>query len=157
MSSEENEKERLSLENLGPAAGSKHASKRVGRGMGSGRGKTSGRGHKGQKARSDGQIPAWFEGGQMPIYRRLPKRGFYPLGGHTEYEIVNLDQLGRIEGSEVDPQTLREAGLVRRGEAPVKILARGDVDRSLTVRAHAFSDSAREKIEEAGGTAEVIE
>lgn len=147
--------EKLGLENLRPAPGSKTEGKRVGRGPGSGRGKTSGRGHKGQKARSGNNIPAWFEGGQMPLYRRLPKFGFTPPSG-TVYEVVNLDQLGRVEDEEIDLEALREAGLAE-GDRPVKVLARGDVDRAVTVRAHAFSDSAREKIEAAGGTAEVVE
>ncbi|MFB6240498.1 MAG: 50S ribosomal protein L15 [Gemmatimonadota bacterium] len=145
----------MGLENLKPAPGSKTEGTRKGRGPGSGKGKTAGRGHKGQKARSGGQIPAWFEGGQMPLYRRLPKFGFTPHT-HTEYEVVNLDQLDRFEEDEIDLEALEEAGL-SDGDRPVKILARGDVDRALTVRAHAFSDSAREKIEDAGGSVEVIE
>lgn len=147
--------EKIGLENLSPAPGSKTEGDRVGRGPGSGSGKTSGRGHKGQKARSGGNIPAWFEGGQMPLYRRLPKFGFTPHT-HTEYEVVNLDQLERVEADEIDPDALEEVGL-SDGDRPVKILARGDVDRALTVRAHAFSDSAREQIEDAGGSAEVLE
>lgn len=154
MGSDENN-EKIGLENLSPAPGSKTEADRVGRGPGSGSGKTSGRGHKGQKARTGGQIPAWFEGGQMPLYRRLPKFGFTPHT-HTEYEVVNLDQLERVEADEIDLETLEEAGL-SDGDRPVKVLGRGDVDRALTVRAHAFSDSAREKIEDAGGSAEVLE
>ncbi len=148
--------ERIGLDSLSPASGSRSSRVRVGRGRGSGRGKTSGRGHKGQKSRSGAAIPAWFEGGQMPLYRRTPKRGFKPPH-QTEWSIVNLGDLGRIEGSDVDPQILREHGLIRSTRHPVKILARGDVDRAFTIRAHAFSATAREKIEAAGGSALVIE
>lgn len=151
------EEKRLGLENLSPPADSTHKKKRVGRGRGSGKGKTSGRGHKGQKSRSGGKIPAWFEGGQMPLYRRIPKRGFRPLN-RTEYEVVNLDALEeRVEETEIDPDVLRRHGLVKRKDARVKVLGRGDVERALTVRAHAFSDSAAEKISAAGGTVERIE
>ena len=151
------ERERIGLDNLGPPAGSKASRKRVGRGHGSGRGKTSGRGHKGQKSRSGAAIPAWFEGGQMPLYRRTPKRGFQPPN-RTEWSVVNVGDLERIVGStEVDPQVLREHGLIRSLRHPVKVLARGDMDRPLTIRAHAFSAAARTKIEAAGGSAQVIE
>lgn len=148
--------EKTGLHNLEPPAGSKPSPKRVGRGHGSGLGKTSGRGHKGQKARSGAAIPAWFEGGQMPLHRRTPKRGFRSRD-RTEYRIVNLRDLGEIEESEVTPDLLRARGLIGSGRNPVKVLGDGDVERALTVRAHAFSDSARRKIEEAGGTVEVIE
>ncbi len=147
--------EHLGLENLSPPEGSRKESMRKGRGPGSGKGTTAGRGDKGQKARSGGQVPIWFEGGQMPLYRRLPKRGFRPPN-RTEYQIVNLRDLGRVEADELGPAELEEAGLVRDAGERIKILGDGDVDRSITVRAHAFSGSAREKIEEAGGTAEVI-
>lgn len=132
------------------------ARKRVGRGIGSGTGKTSGKGHKGQKARSGGVKGAGFEGGQMPLQRRLPARGFTnPF--RVEYEIVNLTDLNRFEsGSEVTPELLRETRLVRKAGAPIKVLGRGELDRSLTIRAHRFSRSALEKIEAAGGKAEVI-
>ena len=152
---ERDDNEYLGLENLSPPEGAKHDSKRVGRGPGSGKGKTSGRGHKGQKARSGGQVPIWFEGGQMPLYRRLPKRGFRPPN-RTEHQIVNLRALADLEVDELGPEELVEAGLVDRADESVKILGDGDVERAITVRAHAFSESARRKIEEAGGTAEVI-
>ncbi len=150
------DRERIGLDSLSPASGARSSRKRVGRGHGSGRGKTSGRGHKGQKSRSGAAIPAWFEGGQMPLYRRTPKRGFKPPH-RTEWSIVNLGNLDRIQGAEVDPQILVEHGLIRSTRQPVKILARGDIDRALTIRAHAFSATAREKIEAAGGSVLVIE
>lgn len=150
------ERERIGLDNLSPPAGSRRAAKRRGRGHGSGSGKTSGRGHKGQKSRSGASIPAWFEGGQMPLYRRTPKRGFKPYR-RTEWHIVNLSDLDRVEENGIDPETLRASGVIRGTDRPVKILGRGDVQRAVDVRAHAFSASAREKIEAAGGTAQVIE
>lgn len=150
------DREKLGLDNLSPARGSKSSPKRVGRGHGSGSGKTSGRGHKGQKARSGGKVPAWFEGGQMPLYRRTPKRGFTPHR-RKEWSIVNLADLERIEGTDVDPAVLLEHGLIRNVRTPVKILADGDLDRALTVRAHAFSATARAKIEAAGGSVELLE
>ncbi|WP_419936816.1 50S ribosomal protein L15 [Candidatus Palauibacter sp.] len=146
----------MGLDNLTPPRGSKRSAKRRGRGHGSGSGKTSGRGHKGQKSRSGASIPAWFEGGQMPLYRRTPKRGFKPHR-RTEWRIVNLSDLVRVEGSEIDPGTLEASGVIRRTDRPVKILGSGDLDRAVDVRAHAFSASARAKIEAAGGTARVIE
>lgn len=144
----------MDLGQLRPAKGARQARKRVGRGPGSGTGKTSGRGHKGQGARSGGGVRPGFEGGQMPLTRRVPKRGFHnPF--RTTYTPVNLDGLGRFEaGGEVAPESLREAGLLGRGR--VKILGRGELDRPLTVKAHGFSRSAREKIEAAGGRAEVL-
>lgn len=147
--------EKTGLHNLRPPPGSRSARKRVGRGPGSGRGKTSGRGHKGQKARTGGSIPPWFEGGQMPLHRRTPKRGFSPRG-RTEYRIVNVGALAELEESEVDPEILRARGLIASGRQPVKVLGDGELPRALTVRAHAFSASARRRIEEAGGRAEVI-
>ena len=150
------EQRRIGLDNLSPPRGSKRAAKRRGRGHGSGLGKTSGRGHKGQKSRSGAAIPAWFEGGQMPLYRRTPKRGFKPHR-RTEWRIANLSDLARVEGNEVDPGILHASGVIRATAGPVKILGRGDLDRPLDVRAHAFSASARAKIEAAGGTARVIE
>ncbi len=150
------ERERIGLDNLSPPRGSKSSAKRRGRGHGSGSGKTSGRGHKGQKSRSGASIPAWFEGGQMPLYRRTPKRGFKPHR-RTEWHIVNLSELDRVEGSGIDPRALRASGVIRATDRPVKILGRGEVGRAVDVRAHAFSASAREKIEAAGGTARVIE
>ncbi len=150
------ERERIGLDNLSPPAGSRGSSKRVGRGHGSGLGKTAGRGHKGQKARSGARVPPWFEGGQMPLYRRTPKRGFNPHA-RVEWSIVNLSDLARVEADEIDPRVLRENGLIRTLAKPVKVLARGDVPRAVTIRAHAFSAAARQKIEAAGGTAQVIE
>lgn len=143
------------LNGLAAPRGSTHARKRKGRGPGSGLGKTAGRGHKGHKARAGGTTPPGFEGGQMPLQRRLPKRGFHnPF--RVEYEVVNVRDLARVEGEEANPETLRGAGLVRRGDRPVKVLGAGELERKLVVRAHAFSASAREKIEKAGGRAEGI-
>lgn len=131
--------------------------RRIGRGPGSGRGKTSGRGHKGHKARSGGNTKPGFEGGQMPIQRRLPKRGFHnPF--RTVFEIVNVGDLARIEEDTITPELLEANGLVDLGKGwPVKILGDGELDRKVTVRAHAASKGAREKIEAAGGTFELLE
>jgi len=147
---------RVGLDNLSPPDGSRSSRRRRGRGHGSGAGKTSGRGHKGQKARSGARIPAWFEGGQMPLHRRTPKRGFTPHRRQA-WSIVNLGDLERVDGKEIDPDSLRAHGLISTVARPVKVLARGDAPAGLTVRAHAFSAAAREKIEAAGGTAQVIE
>jgi large subunit ribosomal protein L15 len=147
----------MSLNNLRPAEGATHAKKRVGRGQGSGNGKTAGRGHKGAKSRSGFKHKRGFEGGQMPLHRRVPKRGFHnPF--REEYDVVNLDTLAeRFDaGVEITPELLRERGLVGRS-APVKVLARGDIAKALTVRAHKFSGKAAEKIAAAGGRAEVVE
>jgi large subunit ribosomal protein L15 len=148
----------MRLEDLRPAPGTKHRRKKVGRGPGSGHGKTATKGSKGQKARSGGGVRVGFEGGQMPLYRRLPKRGFLPHGGKQPYGIVNVNDLARFEaGSVVDPASLVEAGLVRRPQRDrVKILGDGDVAHALTVRAHAVSESARAKIEAKGGRVEVL-
>jgi large subunit ribosomal protein L15 len=146
----------MSLHNLKPPKGAKHAKKRVGRGQGSGNGKTAGRGHKGAKSRSGFKFKRGFEGGQMPLHRRVPKRGFHnPF--RVDYEVVNLDTLGlRFDaGTTVTPDLLREEGLVTRGSL-VKVLARGEVGKALTVRAHKFSGKAAEKIAAAGGAAEAI-
>ena len=146
----------MSLNNLRPPKGATHASKRVGRGHGSGNGKTAGRGHKGAKSRSGFKHKRGFEGGQMPLHRRVPKRGFHnPF--RVEYEIVNLDTIAeKFEaGAEVTPDALRALGLVTR-TGGVKVLARGDLAKKLTVRAHKFSGKAAEKIAAAGGTAEVL-
>src|SRR6202051_3955798 len=142
----------MDLSNLKPPKGAKHAKKRIGRGQGSGNGKTAGRGHKGAKSRSGFKFKRGFEGGQMPLHRRVPKRGFHnPF--RIEYEIVNLDTLEhRFEaGTVVTPDLLRERGIVSRGSSPVKILGRGEVDRALTVRVHKFSGKAAEKIAAGGG------
>ena len=144
----------MDLGDLRPAKGDKHSKKRVGRGMASGNGKTSGRGHKGQGSRAGGGVRPGFEGGQMPLTRRVPKRGFHnPF--RTSYTPVNLDNLGVFEaGQEVSPELLRENGLA--GKGLVKILGRGELDKPLTVKAHGFSRSAKEKIEAAGGRVEVL-
>jgi large subunit ribosomal protein L15 len=143
----------ITLSNLRPARGSTQSRKRVGRGVGSGLGKTSGKGHKGHKARTGGGTNPGFEGGQMPIYRRLPKRGFTnPF--RVETQAVNLAQLGKLAGTEVSPETLMAAGLISRLDAPAKLLGTGDADRAYTVRGLALSASARAKIEAAGGTIE---
>lgn len=146
----------MDLSNLKPAIGSTKNSKRIGRGHGSGTGKTAGKGHKGQKARSGGGVKAGFEGGQMPLQRRLPKRGFTPLQKKV-YALVNLRDLELFEaGSVIDLEALGKAGLVKKLGDGVKILGEGDLTRALTVKAHKFSKSAAEKIEAAGGKAEVI-
>jgi len=147
----------MSLNNLRPPKGAKQSPTRVGRGKGSGLGKTAGRGHKGAQSRSGYHSKRGFEGGQMPLHRRVPKRGFHnPF--RVEYEVVNLDtlaqQLGRHDS--VGVELRRERGLVGGGKRPVKILARGDVSKKLTVRAHKFSGKAAEKIAAAGGATEVI-
>ncbi len=140
----------IRLESIKRPAGTKRPSKRLGRGPGSGVGKTAGRGHKGQKSRSGGSTKPWFEGGQMPLQRRLPKRGFTPRN-RVEYQVVNVARLERVDGDNVTPQTLRAAGLIGSGNQPVKILGNGDLKKAYKVAAHAFSKSAREKIEKAGG------
>jgi large subunit ribosomal protein L15 len=147
----------MDLSNLKPPAGAKHAKKRIGRGQGSGQGKTAGRGHKGAKSRSGFKFKRGFEGGQMPLHRRVPKRGFHnPF--RVDYAVVNLDTLGeKFEaGAVVTPELLRERGLIGGGARPIKVLARGDVGKKLTVRAHKFSGKAAEKIAAAGGATEVI-
>ena len=149
----------MRLEDLRPAPGSTKKRKRIGRGPGSGHGKTAGKGHKGQKARSGGGVRPGFEGGQMPLYRRLPKRGFVPYGGKTEFAIVNLkDVVARFAaGSVVDPDSLLQARLIKKADrGAVKILGEGDVSHALTMRAHKISESARRKVEAAGGRVEVL-
>ncbi len=143
------------LSNLKPCKGSKRTRSRVGRGPGCGNGKTSGRGHGGQNSRSGGGVPIGFEGGQMPLYRRLPKHGFKnPF--RVEFDIVNLFQMKRFDaGAEIGPDELAAAGLVRRGRK-VKLLGSGEVDKKLTLRVHKASKSAAAKIEAAGGNVEVI-
>jgi len=145
----------MDLRELRPARGAIRSRRRVGRGPGSGNGKTAGRGHKGRGSRSGGNTPAGYEGGQMPLRRRLPKRGFRPVS-RVEYAIVNLAQLAAFPaGSDVDVATLQTRGLVS-GRAPVKCLATGTLPHALTVRVHAFSGKAREAIQAAGGSAEVV-
>jgi large subunit ribosomal protein L15 len=148
---------RMDLSRLKPAPGSKCEPKRVGRGPGSGLGKTAGRGNKGAKSRSGFTFKRGFEGGQMPLHRRVPKRGFHdPF--RTEYAVVNLDQIdARFEaGATVTPDTLRAAGLVRDRAAPVKVLARGEIRKAVTVQVHKFSGKAAEKIVAAGGKVEAL-
>ena len=144
---------RLTLSNLKPAPGSHRSRRRIGRGVGSGLGKTSGKGHKGSKARAGGSTNPGFEGGQMPMYRRLPKRGFTNPFKVTA-QVVNLRQLDKVTGAEVSPETLHAVGLVSEPDRPVKLLATGDIARAITVRGLAVSASARTKIEAAGGTVE---
>jgi large subunit ribosomal protein L15 len=147
----------MELSNLRPAEGSKHSDDfRRGRGHGSGNGKTAGKGHKGQKARSGGGVRPGFEGGQMPLYRRLPKRGF-TCRNSKEIVGINVSALERFEeGSVVSVETLIESGIVKNPRDGVKILGNGELSKKLTVQAHAFTEGAKAKIEAAGGTAEVI-
>jgi large subunit ribosomal protein L15 len=146
----------MKLHELKPAEGSRKDRKRLGRGIGSGQGKTAGKGHKGQNARSGGGVRLGFEGGQTPLYRRLPKRGFTNFS-RKEYAVVNLDALNRFaEGTEVTPELLIETGVVSNEKAGIKILAKGNVEKKLTVKAHKFSSAAKEAIEAAGGNTEVI-
>jgi large subunit ribosomal protein L15 len=140
----------VTLSTLRPAPGARRSKMRVGRGPGSGKGKTSGRGHKGHKARQAGETNPGFEGGQMPIYRRLPKRGFTnPFKVHAQP--VNLKDLGRLTATEVNPDTLHAAGLIAKRDVPVKLLGTGDATRAYTVRGVGLSGAARTKIEQAGG------
>ncbi|MBI4246521.1 MAG: 50S ribosomal protein L15 [Candidatus Rokubacteria bacterium] len=149
----------MRLDELRPAPGAKKRRKRVGRGPSSGHGKTSTKGHKGQKARSGGGKRSGFEGGQMPLYRRLPKRGFLPYGGKDEYAIVNLKSLAAFgPNAVVDPDGLVKARLVKnRARTRVKILGGGEVPHALTVRVHAISESARAKIVAKGGSVELLQ
>ena len=146
----------MNLSNLQPAAGSTHNDNfRRGRGHGSGNGKTAGKGHKGQKARSGAPRPG-FEGGQLPLYRKLPKRGFYNRFA-TVYSIVNVEALNAFEdGAVVDLEALTEKGIIRKEYDGLKVLGRGEITKKLTVKAKIFSASAKEKIEAAGGKVEVI-
>ena len=146
----------MKLHELAPAAGSKKTRTRVGRGLGSGLGKTSGRGQKGQNSRSGGGVRTGFEGGQMPLYRRLPKRGFKNIFA-LQYAEVNVSQLNRFEdGATVDPVALIEAGVLKNVRDGIRILGNGTLERKLTVIANGFTKSAVEKIEAAGGKVEVI-
>ena len=146
----------MKLHELSPAEGSARDSYRRGRGPGSGNGKTAGRGHKGQNARSGGGVRPGFEGGQLPLYRKLPKRGFHNRFA-KEYAIVNVEALNVFEdGAEVDLDTLLEKKIVRRELDGLKVLGRGEITKKITVKAAIFSASAKEKIEAAGGKAEVI-
>ncbi len=132
--------------------------KRVGRGPGSGLGKTAGRGENGQKSRSGASIPAWFQGGQTPLYRRLPKRGFNNAKFRTEYATINLSDLNKYfnDGDVVTPELLKEKGIIKKQLCGVKVLGNGELEKKLTIRANRFSSSAVTKIESAGGKAEVI-
>ncbi|AFI26675.1 50S ribosomal protein L15 [Bacillus sp. A053] len=146
----------MKLHELKPSEGSRKTRNRVGRGIGSGNGKTAGKGHKGQNARSGGGVRPGFEGGQMPLFQRLPKRGFTNIN-RKEYTVVNLDKLnGFAEGTEVTPELLLETGVISKLNAGVKILGNGKLEKKLTVKANKFSASAKEAVEAAGGTAEVI-
>ena len=145
----------MNLSDLHPPAGQKHSKKRVGRGMGSGLGKTSGRGHKGARSVSGYSIMRGFEGGQMPLHRRLPKRGFTNIF-KKQYGIINLGRLEILEGDTFNPDRLLELGAVRKAADGVKVLAAGELKRAIHVTAHVFSKSAAEKIKAAGGTVEVI-
>ena len=147
----------MDLSNLRPPKGATHSKKRIGRGQGSGQGVQAGRGHKGAKSRSGFHHKRGFEGGQMPLHRRVPKRGFHnPF--RVEFEVVNLDTLSeRFDaGTVITPELLRERGLIHSVRQPIKVLARGDISKKLTVRAHKFSGKAAEKIAAAGGATEVL-
>lgn len=146
----------MKLYELKPAPGSKKKKRRVGRGRASGFGKTSGRGHDGQNARSGGGVRIGFEGGQLPIYRRLPKRGFSNARFATHYAIVNLSQLENLQESTITPELLLEKGIVSKPLDGLKVLGGGEITRAVDIRAHKFSSSAVEKIEKAGGKVEVI-
>jgi len=146
----------MKLHELSPAAGSVKDVKRIGRGHGSGNGKTAGKGHKGQNARSGGGVRPGFEGGQMPLTRRIPKRGFNNIFAKT-YSTVNVSQLDKfVDGTVVDAELLKAGGIIKKVNDGVKILGNGELTKNLTVKANAFSASAKEKIEKAGGKAEVM-
>jgi large subunit ribosomal protein L15 len=142
------------LHDLSPSAGSHRNRKRLGRGPGSGTGKTAGRGQKGQGARAGGNVSPHFEGGQMPLHRRIPKRGFTNIN-RVEYQVVNLRDMDGLEGA-VTVESLKAAGLIGNVRRPVKILGQGEIAKALQVEAHAFSKSAKEKIEAAGGSVSVL-
>jgi large subunit ribosomal protein L15 len=146
----------LNLSTVRKPAKANEKRKRVGRGMGSGMGKTSTRGHKGQRSRSGSRMMRGFEGGQMPLHRRLPKRGFVNIF-KTEYQVVNLSRLAELGVSEIDPAVLYSAGVTSKKSGLVKVLGVGELSSAVTVRAHKFSDTAQQKIVAAGGRAEVIE
>src|SRR5689334_21796524 len=145
----------MNLSNLKPPAGQKQKRQRIGQGMGSGRGKYSGKGAKGAKSISGYSMMRGFEGGQMPLHRRLPKRGFKNIF-REEYAIINVGRLAKMDGDSFDPERLIELGISKRIGAGLKVLGTRDIDRKLTIRAHKFSQSALDKIQKAGGTAEVI-
>lgn len=145
----------MKLSDLAPAPGSRKKRKRVGRGPGSGHGKTSCRGHKGQKARTGGGTRPGFEGGQMPLQRRIPKRGFTNIF-QKQYAVVNLSTLNKLSETAITPEFLIEAGIVKKALDGIKILGNGEITRAITVKAHSFSASAKDKIEKAQGKTEVI-
>jgi large subunit ribosomal protein L15 len=145
----------MNLSNLRAPRKANENKKRVGRGMGSGMGKTSTRGHKGQGSRSGSSLMRGFEGGQMPLHRRLPKRGFTNIF-KTEYEVVNVERLASLNETEITPQVLRKAGVVTAKNKLVKVLGQGELPKAITVHAHKFSKSAQEKIEKAGGRVQVL-
>lgn len=147
----------MKLHNIHPNEGATATRKRLGRGVGSGLGKTSGKGHKGQNARSGGGVRPGFEGGQLPLFRRLPKRGFSNANFKTEYAVINLSDLNRFEdGAVVTPELLKEMGLVKNQLDGIKVLGNGTLEHKITVKAHKFSKRALEEIEKLGGKAEVI-
>lgn len=148
----------MGIHELRPAPGSKKKPKRLGQGAGSGTGKTAGKGHKGQKARSGGGVRPGFEGGQMPLSRRTPKRGFSNARFKKSFQIINLDRLSELfeAGSEVGIREMLSSGLIRNLQMPVKVLGNGEIEIALTVKANAFSAQAAAKIEAAGGKTEVI-
>jgi large subunit ribosomal protein L15 len=145
----------MDLASLKPSSGSVKIRKRIGRGPGSGTGKTSGKGHKGQKSRSGYKSRSWSEGGQMPLQRRLPKRGFTNIF-RVDYQEVNISKLALMDEAEITPEILRKRGVAGKGNKPVKILGVGELNKAISVKAHAFSRSAREKIEKAGGSVVII-
>ncbi len=146
----------MKIHELSPAPGSTKETKRLGRGHGSGQGKTAGKGHKGQNARSGGGVRPGFEGGQMPLARRIPKRGFNNIFG-TNYAVINVSDLDKfVDGTVVDAEMLKASGIVKQQLDGIKILGNGEITKKLTVKAASFSQTAKEKIEKAGGKAEVI-
>ncbi|WP_026859090.1 MULTISPECIES: 50S ribosomal protein L15 [Jeotgalicoccus] len=146
----------MKLHELKPVEGARNKRNRVGRGMSSGNGKTSGRGHNGQKSRSGGKVGLTFEGGQLPLFRSIPKRGFTNIN-RKDYAIVNITALNRFDnGTEVTPELLIESGIVKNEKSGIKILGNGNLEKKLTIKAHKFSSSAVEAIEQQGGTHEVI-
>lgn len=147
----------MKLYNLHPNEGATHATKRLGRGTSSGHGKTSGKGHKGQNARSGGGVRAVFEGGQLPLYRRLPKRGFTNARFKVEYAVINMTDLNKFDnGAVITPELLKEMGLVKNQLSGIKVLGNGTLEKKVTIKAHKFSAKAVEQIEKLGGKAEVI-
>jgi len=147
----------MKLHELKKNPGATHSKKIVGRGPGSGLGKTSGKGHKGQNARSGGGVRPVFEGGQLPLYRRLPKRGFSNAKFKTEYAVINVGDLNKFEeGTVITPELLKETGIIKNQLAGIKVLGHGEIDHKITIRAHRFSSTALEKLERSGSKAEVI-